>query len=766
MKILLNPQATLAKVALLLCIAFTGLDANAQCYYNQDSTELDSFAYCSLPATVALHVHGKASYTTADSIKVRIQWSYGDSLTMLLPLTYISFNSALYDTTVYHTYNLSGVAPIEVSLSETYYTFVCVKNLATFVSNGCDSISGRSYKDSNSNCQIDLGDDLLYGQTIVLRDSNGTAMNAAITDINGNYSCQIPSSQIGLELTKTVFDYMTEVYCPDSGYFDLDTVTNLNQSFDFGEECNALDSFDIFTLTRSTKTAAPGDTGHFSFLTRGRTCDLDSVSSIVTLSFDSLLEYNGILMGPTPDSIVGRTIFWSYALSDTGQLHGYNLAGTMHRISFIMDTGATLNDSVLYITNIDPTLGDIDPTNNSWQRYMDVNSSYDPNNIIVDPQGFSDQGYVERDQRMYYTINFQNTGTAPARNVYLIDTLSSNLNLATFRLEAMSHQMETKFYDGVMARFNFFNIDLADSATNEPESKGFVTYSIEMQPGLAVGTQIKNTAHIFFDYNAAIITNTALSTIYEPAVVIDPLEISLSAEDVTCIGNDNGGLAVDITSGNPPYSINWNNGSTSSTQDEIGPGSYSVTVVDAEFQEETSSIEVTENRIHDAPEVGEISGTLAVQSWQSYTYTVATSGLSEFSWAASGGEVLSTTANSVEVLWQAGPTGTLYLVEKDGNGCYGNDSIQVPIQFVGINEPKEYSFSMYPNPTDGVLVIELNALTGTEEVQIRDVHGRLIQSKRIDSGNTYLDLRNVAKGVHTVTVLNESGTEHQRLIVR
>jgi len=42
----------------------------------------------------------------------------------------------------------------------------------------------------------------------------------------------------------------------------------------------------------------------------------------------------------------------------------------------------------------------------------------------------------------------------------------------------------------------------------------------------------------------------------------------------------------------------------------------------------------------------------------------------------------------------------------------------------------------------------------------------LIQSKRIDSGNTYLDLRNVAKGVYTVTVLNESGTEHQRLIVR
>jgi hypothetical protein len=57
-------------------------------------------------------------------------------------------------------------------------------------------------------------------------------------------------------------------------------------------------------------------------------------------------------------------------------------------------------------------------------------------------------------------------------------------------------------------RFEFAQIWLADSTTNEPESHGHLMYRIRENSACIPGTEIKNTAHIFFDWNDAIVTNT------------------------------------------------------------------------------------------------------------------------------------------------------------------------------------------------------------------------------------------------------------------
>jgi hypothetical protein len=61
--------------------------------------------------------------------------------------------------------------------------------------------------------------------------------------------------------------------------------------------------------------------------------------------------------------------------------------------------------------------------------------------------------------------------------------------------------------NGVM-RFEFPNIWLADSTTNEPASHGHLVYRIMENASCAYGTEIENTAYIYFDWNAPIITNT------------------------------------------------------------------------------------------------------------------------------------------------------------------------------------------------------------------------------------------------------------------
>jgi hypothetical protein len=49
---------------------------------------------------------------------------------------------------------------------------------------------------------------------------------------------------------------------------------------------------------------------------------------------------------------------------------------------------------------------------------------------------------------------------------------------------------------------------LSDSTTDYEGSMGYFQYRMKPLPNLPLGTQIENTAYIYFDYNAPIITNT------------------------------------------------------------------------------------------------------------------------------------------------------------------------------------------------------------------------------------------------------------------
>jgi hypothetical protein len=73
--------------------------------------------------------------------------------------------------------------------------------------------------------------------------------------------------------------------------------------------------------------------------------------------------------------------------------------------------------------------------------------------------------------------------------------------------------MSAQWLSSNVVKFNFNNIMLSDSITNEPKSHGQVRFSINLKSGLAVGTQLTNKASIYFDSNPAIVTNTAINTL-------------------------------------------------------------------------------------------------------------------------------------------------------------------------------------------------------------------------------------------------------------
>jgi hypothetical protein len=139
--------------------------------------------------------------------------------------------------------------------------------------------------------------------------------------------------------------------------------------------------------------------------------------------------------------------------------------------------------------------------------------AYDPNDKMGYPIGYKSAHYIGQNQDIEYLIRFQNTGTDTAFTVAIRDTISDKLDISSIEVGASSHVYEAEIYGKGILKFTFNNIKLVDSFRNEAKSHGFVQYRIRQQKDLAIGTQIFNTAHIYFDFNEPIVTNKTLHTI-------------------------------------------------------------------------------------------------------------------------------------------------------------------------------------------------------------------------------------------------------------
>ena len=150
--------------------------------------------------------------------------------------------------------------------------------------------------------------------------------------------------------------------------------------------------------------------------------------------------------------------------------------------------------------------------------------SYDPNDKQVHPYRSDNLALITSD--LVYTIRFQNTGNDYALNVVIRDTLAEYLDMSTFELISTSHpyNLLVAIEDERAIAFEFSSLYLPDSLTNEPESHGFITYSIKPNEDVSLDTKIENTAYIYFDFNPAIVTNTTES------IMVDEFPVTSSSE--------------------------------------------------------------------------------------------------------------------------------------------------------------------------------------------------------------------------------------------
>lgn len=231
----------------------------------------------------------------------------------------------------------------------------------------------------------------------------------------------------------------------------------------------------------------------------------------VTLYYDSYLSLNYSTPSAASNNTTNNYMVWNLPSIAPG-------ACTSIWVSFQASTSVPLGYPALNLVMVDPTAGtDAYPANNVDTTHQITVGSWDPNNKLVTRTNTNimDEQYefgIDSDQELNYTVNFQNTGTAPAVNVIVEDVISANADLSSFQLISTSHNCVVSM-NGNNVTYQFPGIMLPDSTNNEPQSHGYIKYKVNALSTLNIGDQVSDFASIYFDFNAPVITNYATVTI-------------------------------------------------------------------------------------------------------------------------------------------------------------------------------------------------------------------------------------------------------------
>lgn len=271
-------------------------------------------------------------------------------------------------------------------------------------------------------------------------------------------------------------------------------------------------------ITGVSSDVLPSDTTYVGLHVTNTGC----VPSSGTLFFEIGSDVTFVNSIPPPDLILGDSLLW---FLNTIQ---YGDPALIYQIKLLGDTTLSFGDSVCFYGSVSVPPSDADPGNNNIALCDEVQTSYDPNDKRVFPVGMCDGNNVLKNEKLTYTIRFQNLGDTSAFNIRIIDTLSASLDISTLVVAASSHPVITEVLPGNILNFRFSNINLPHAAANYQESMGYLVYEIFPDTTAPDQTIVTNKALIFFDYNLPIITNEVFNTLFDTLPALPDTTISMN----------------------------------------------------------------------------------------------------------------------------------------------------------------------------------------------------------------------------------------------
>ncbi len=247
-------------------------------------------------------------------------------------------------------------------------------------------------------------------------------------------------------------------------------------------------------------------------------------------------------------------------------------------------------------------------------------------------------------------------------------------------------------------------------------------------------------------------------------VAIETYEVpvlSTSTQPANCQGSLNGSATVNVVSGSPALSYNWNTNppSTLQTVSNISAGTYTVIVtygngctISADAIVETSGITLSSSVVTPQTTVSNPSGSVGIS-------VAGGSPPYGFVWNTNPPQY----TNSASGL----TSGTYTCLVTDAFGCSATFNFTVP-SFVGLTEHKASDFTIEPNPVVDYLNINCtNPINSNLSFALIDVTGKTILTQEmisVSNQNHSIDVSNLSNGIYFLEIKVNSITIKKKII--
>lgn len=108
----------------------------------------------------------------------------------------------------------------------------------------------------------------------------------------------------------------------------------------------------------------------------------------------------------------------------------------------------------------------------------------------------------------------------------------------------------------------------------------------------------------------------------------------------------------------------------------------------------------------------------------------------------------------------------IWVIATAENGCSASDTNRVYVKFpVNASNLEKDILKMYPNPSNGMVYIEINDNEIYNEVQFINFIGQIVASKKLENPKEEINLQHIEKGIYIVKFIGNNVSTYQKITI-